>query len=57
MIANNEITKLNFDITLICTIVDDSRSSMGWYTVTDGSVRFDAYSENPKLKNKDSVRV
>lgn len=57
MIANNEITKLNFDITLICTIVDNSRSSMGWYTVTDGSVRFDAYSEDTKLKNKDSVRV
>lgn len=57
MIANNEIAKLNFDITLICTIVDNSRSSMGWYTVTDGSVRFDAYSEDTKLKNKDSVRV
>ena len=57
MIASNEMSKLNFDVTIVCTIADNSRANFGWYTVTDGQVRFDAYSEDTKLKIKDSVRV
>ena len=43
---------LKFDKTIECTIIDDSKKSQGEYIVSDGSVKFTAYSENTSyIKN------
>jgi len=40
------LSELKFDKTIICTITDDSERVNGLYKVTDGSVVFEAYSDN-----------
>ncbi len=56
-IVGSQLNQINFDKTLICTIVDDSNASLGRYRVSDGSVRFDAYSDNTDYKIDETVRV
>ena len=53
-----------FDKTEICTIVSDADQKNGRYTVTNGSVKYDAFvntssgtEKPPKYKVNDSVRV
>ena len=48
---------LQFDRTVVCTIIDDSQREKGTYIVTDGSVSFTAYSENTTYRNKNEVYV
>lgn len=45
-IAQATVSELGFDQTIICKIVDDSKKSEGYYTVTDDSVTFEAYSDS-----------
>lgn len=57
IIVDKELEELAFDTTIVCRIIDDSNSKNGKYKVTDGSITFDAYSENSEYKSGESVRV
>ena len=46
-----------FDETVICTIVDDRDYKNGHYIVSDGTIKFDAYSESQDYRIDDAVRV
>ena len=46
-----------FDETIICTVVDDTKASEGLYVVSDGTIKFDAYSESVDYKVDQAVRV
>jgi hypothetical protein len=37
---------VSYDTTIVCTVVDASNSKNGEYQVTDGTIKFKAYSEN-----------
>jgi hypothetical protein len=45
-IITERLRSMNFDTTLTCTIEDDSKAEEGIYTVSDGSVKFTAYSRD-----------
>lgn len=45
IIADAEISKIKFDETIICTIVDASEAKTGKYIVSNSSAKFNAYSE------------
>ena len=57
ILIDRKLKDISFDTTIICTIVDASDSKNGRYQVTDGTVRFEAYSDNDKYKVNDQVRV
>jgi hypothetical protein len=46
-----------FDETIICTVVDDTKASEGLYVVSDGTIKFDAYSESVDYEVDQAVRV
>ena len=56
-IVNKRLDGVSFDSTIICTIVDDSDKEHSRYIVSDGSVRFDAYTNDTSYKVDDMVRV
>lgn len=56
-IVSKKIENLNYDKTIICDIVDASDASNGHYIVNDGSISFDAYSEDTGYKTSESVYV
>lgn len=56
-IVSSALQDLSYDQTIICTIVDNSKSSNGEYKVTDGSTEFVAKSENTSYQKDDQVRV
>ncbi len=56
-IVQQRISGLDYDRTIICTIADDSDSINGHYIVDDGSISFDAYSENSGYVVDDNVYV
>ena len=57
ILIDKKLQGVSFDSTIVCTIIDDSNSKNGKYQVTDGTIRFDAYSDSDKYKLKDQVRV
>ena len=57
IILKDRLMDIQYDKTIIGTIVDDSDKKNGHYIVTDGSMRLDAYSENTKYRNNEQVRV
>lgn len=56
-IVNERLKTVACDITLTCTIVDDSNKANGIYQVSNGSAKFIAYSQNTTYKNDDVVYV
>ena len=56
-IVTSRLEGLAYDITKLCTIVDDTNKNDGKYTVTDGSTKFDAYSTDNNLREGNSVLV
>ena len=48
---------LEYDITKLCTVVDNSRKNEGRYVVSDGSTRFEAFSTENNYQNGNSVQV
>lgn len=48
---------LPYDITKQCTIIDDSNKKDGLYVVTDGSVKFEAYSTSEEYRKGTVVYV
>lgn len=57
VLFSQRIKSINFDSTIVCTIVDASKAELGQYTVSDGSVKFVAYSKETDFKNEDQVLV
>jgi hypothetical protein len=53
IIASRKVEKVAYDSTIICTIVDNSDRKNGCYTVTDGTIKFQAYSEVTTYKVDD----
>lgn len=56
-IVKERLKSINFDSTLTCVITDDSQSQYGTYIVSDGSVKFTAYSSVLTYKVDDQVYV
>ena len=56
-IVGQRLSALSFDTTVIATIVDDSKKAQGHYVVSDGSIKFDAYTNDTNYKIDDQVRV
>ena len=57
-IVATRISELQFDETVVCTIVDDSNRSNGEYMVTQNNqLKFKAYSENVHYLNDQQVYV
>ena len=56
-IVEKRIEGLNFDKTIVCTVVDDSKAGSGIYTVDMGSRTFEASSSLTDLKKNNSVYV
>ena len=46
-----------FDETIVCVVIDDSDCKNGHYVVSNGSIKFDAYSDSQDYRNDNSVRV
>lgn len=57
VIVKNRLSAVSFDKSIVCTIVDDSEKTKGHYIVTDGTIKFDAYTESEKYKINDQVYV
>lgn len=57
VITSKRINNLQFDRTITCQIVDDSRKQRGEYSVSDGSTQFIAYSKDTSYANEDWVYV
>jgi hypothetical protein len=46
-----------FDETIVCTIKDVSRAAYGLYVVSNGTIKFDAYSDVTNYEVDEAVRV
>lgn len=57
VIVEQRLSDLSYDKTVIATIIDDSNKARGYYVVTDGTIRFDAYANDMNYKTDDQVRV
>lgn len=57
IILTQRLSDLSFDTTVIATIVDDSEKNIGHYIVSDGTIKFDAYTNDTSYKTDDQVRV
>lgn len=57
ILIERKLKDVSYDTTIVCTITDDSDSKNGKYQVTDGTIRFDVYSDSDKYKVNDQVRV
>lgn len=57
IILGQRLHDVNFDKTIICTIVDDSDKKNGCYIVSDGTIKFKAYVSDSTYNKDDQVRV
>lgn len=57
IILTQRLSDLSYDKTVIATIVDDSDKERSHYVVSDGTIKFDAYSNDTSFKNDDQVCV
>lgn len=57
IILTQRLQDVNFDKTIICTIVDDSDKKNGCYVVSDGTIKFKAYVSDATYRVDDQVRV
>ena len=57
IITSKKLEGLSFDKTIICTIEDISEREQGKYTVSNGTTRFVAYSDNITYDLQESVYV
>lgn len=54
---DEQIKKVDYDKTILCTITNADNAEQGEYTVTDGSSHFLAYSADKKYKKNDNIYV
>lgn len=57
IIVSERLADISFDSTIICTIMDASDKDSGHYVVSDGTIKFDAYTNDTSYKKGDQVRV
>lgn len=57
IIATKRVDDKAYDSTIICTVVDNSDKKNGCYIVTDGAIKFKAYSEVTTYRVDEQVRV
>lgn len=56
-IVTAKLEGLEYDITKLCTITDDTYSYQGKYIVSDGTAKYEAYTTDISLKKGNSVLV
>ena len=56
-IVSARLQGLQYDITKLCTIVDDTNSYQGKYIVSEGTARYEAFTTDNNLKKGNSVLV
>ena len=56
-IITSKLQDLQYDITKLCTIVDDTYSNQGKYTVSDGTAKYNAFSTDISFKKGNNVLV
>lgn len=56
-IIQSRLSNLEFNITKTCTIIDISSRNQGKYIVSDGSAKFEVYSEDTSYNLDDNVLV
>ena len=56
-IVTQRLSALEYDQTILCSIVDDSRREEGIYRVTNGSTVFEAVSDQTNYRNGNNVYV
>lgn len=56
-IVSKKLESINYDASIVCTILDDKKAETGEYVVTDGSTKFTAYSVSTNYKVNDAVYV
>lgn len=56
-IVSARLQGLQYDITRLCTVVNDSESYQGKYTVSDGTAKYDAFSSDTSFKTGNQVLV
>lgn len=56
-IISARLQGLQYDITKLCTIVDDTNSYQGKYVVSDGTAKYEAFTTDNNLKKGNSVLV
>lgn len=56
-IITQRLQGLQYDITKLCTVVDNSDKNNGRYIVSDGSARFEAFTQEKNYQNGNSVLV
>lgn len=56
-IVTQRLSALEYDQTILCSIVDDSRREEGIYRVTNGSTVFEAVSDQTNYRNSNNVYV
>ena len=56
-IVTERLSGLEYDQTVLCTIVDDTERDKGKYIVSNGSVKFDVVSEITTYRNNNNVYV
>lgn len=57
IIVEQRLADLSYDKTVIATIIDDSQKANGKYIVSDGTIKFDAYTNDLNYKIDDQVRI
>ncbi len=57
IILTQRLNALSYDTTVIASIIDDSDKDNGHYIVSDGTIKFDAYTSDTTYKSGDQVRV
>lgn len=56
-LVQKRLSEISFDTTILCSIVDDSERDKGKYIVSNGSAKFEAYSNDTSLRNRNNVYV
>ncbi len=57
IILTQRLSNLSYNTTVIATIIDDSDKQKGHYIVSDGTIKFDAYTNDINYKIDDQVRI
>ena len=57
IVAKQIVSELQYDKTILCQIVDDSKKSQGQYIVSDGNTKFVAYAEGTEYRKDENVYI
>ncbi len=56
-LIQTKLETVGYDKTLVYTITDDSNKEKGYYQVSDGDIKFDAYTDDTSYKKDNQVYV